>query len=211
MSHSQFHSIEAFILRHAWLSLWDKHMTTGRINQVTTAGRGSAHPTTGASPPLGTLPPGAGCPRLPNRPSLSVFSLAKPPAPYPNGRTTTGCPVAGPRPCRSCRISPSTGASSAQCCFAFWAQTVQPPRSSCRHAHAGPTTRPARAARSHSTLLSRPGNASAGWNNRTQHPSNTLNRTTSLSNRQLIQHPPTPSHTTALMEASMSTPHMEVN
>ena len=22
-------------LRHAWLSLWDKHMTTGRINQVT--------------------------------------------------------------------------------------------------------------------------------------------------------------------------------
>ena len=36
MSHSQFHCIEAFILRHAWLSLWDKHMTTGRINQVTT-------------------------------------------------------------------------------------------------------------------------------------------------------------------------------
>ena len=25
---------EAFILGHAWLSLWDKHMTTGRINQV---------------------------------------------------------------------------------------------------------------------------------------------------------------------------------
>jgi hypothetical protein len=25
-----------FILRHAWLNLWDKHMTTGRINQVTT-------------------------------------------------------------------------------------------------------------------------------------------------------------------------------
>ena len=24
------------ILRHAWLNLWDKHMTTGRINQVTT-------------------------------------------------------------------------------------------------------------------------------------------------------------------------------
>ena len=23
-----------FILRHAWLNLWDKHMTTGRINQV---------------------------------------------------------------------------------------------------------------------------------------------------------------------------------
>ena len=35
MSHSQFHSIELFILRHAWLNLWDKHMTTGRINQVT--------------------------------------------------------------------------------------------------------------------------------------------------------------------------------
>ena len=35
MSHSQFHSIDLFILRHAWLNLWDKHMTTGRINQVT--------------------------------------------------------------------------------------------------------------------------------------------------------------------------------
>ena len=35
MSHSQFHSINLFILRHAWLNLWDKHMTTGRINQVT--------------------------------------------------------------------------------------------------------------------------------------------------------------------------------
>ena len=35
MSHSQFHSIKLFILRHAWLNLWDKHMTTGRINQVT--------------------------------------------------------------------------------------------------------------------------------------------------------------------------------
>lgn len=38
MSHSQFHSIELFILRHAWLNLWDKHMTTGRINQVTISG-----------------------------------------------------------------------------------------------------------------------------------------------------------------------------
>ena len=36
MSHSQFHSTNLFILRHAWLNLWDKHMTTGRINQVTT-------------------------------------------------------------------------------------------------------------------------------------------------------------------------------
>ena len=35
MSHSQFHSIIEFILRHAWLNLRDKHMTTGRINQVT--------------------------------------------------------------------------------------------------------------------------------------------------------------------------------
>ena len=34
MSHSQFRCI-TLILRHAWLSLWDKHMTTGRINQVT--------------------------------------------------------------------------------------------------------------------------------------------------------------------------------
>ena len=35
MRHSQFHSKNLFILRHAWLNLWDKHMTTGRINQVT--------------------------------------------------------------------------------------------------------------------------------------------------------------------------------
>ena len=34
MSHSQFHCI-MLILRHAWLNLWDKHMTTGRINQIT--------------------------------------------------------------------------------------------------------------------------------------------------------------------------------
>ena len=34
MSHSQFHSTKLFILRHAWLNLWDKRMTTGRINQV---------------------------------------------------------------------------------------------------------------------------------------------------------------------------------
>ena len=33
MSHSQFRS-KKLILRHAWLNLWDKHMTTGRINQV---------------------------------------------------------------------------------------------------------------------------------------------------------------------------------
>jgi hypothetical protein len=35
MSRSQIHRIKLFILRHAWLNLWDKHMTTGRINQVT--------------------------------------------------------------------------------------------------------------------------------------------------------------------------------
>ncbi len=34
MSHSQFHCIKSFILRHAWLNLWDKRMTTGRIDQV---------------------------------------------------------------------------------------------------------------------------------------------------------------------------------
>ena len=33
MSRSQFQSTR-FILTHAWLNLWDKHMTTGRINQV---------------------------------------------------------------------------------------------------------------------------------------------------------------------------------
>ena len=31
---SQYKSL---ILRHAWLNLWDKHMTTGRINQVSNA------------------------------------------------------------------------------------------------------------------------------------------------------------------------------
>lgn len=33
MSHSQFQS-RWFILRLAWLNLWDERMTTGRINQV---------------------------------------------------------------------------------------------------------------------------------------------------------------------------------
>ena len=46
MSHSQFHRTRA-VLRHAWLNLWDKHMTTGRINQVAVrTGRGHE----GASP-----------------------------------------------------------------------------------------------------------------------------------------------------------------
>lgn len=35
MSRSQFQS-KRFILRHAWLNLWDERMTTGRINQVAT-------------------------------------------------------------------------------------------------------------------------------------------------------------------------------
>ena len=35
MSHPQFRSIRMLILRHAWLNLLDKHMTTGRINQIT--------------------------------------------------------------------------------------------------------------------------------------------------------------------------------
>ena len=39
MSHSQFHSTKLLILRHAWLNLRDKHMTTGRINQVTITAR----------------------------------------------------------------------------------------------------------------------------------------------------------------------------
>ena len=41
MRHSQFHCI-AFILRHAWLSLSDKHVTTGRINQITILEHGLA-------------------------------------------------------------------------------------------------------------------------------------------------------------------------
>lgn len=43
MSHSQFHRL-LLKLRHAWLNLWDKHMTTGRINQVTISERKVSHP-----------------------------------------------------------------------------------------------------------------------------------------------------------------------
>ena len=43
MSHSQFHCTISFILRHAWLNLWDKHMTTGRINQVAENGKTSEY------------------------------------------------------------------------------------------------------------------------------------------------------------------------
>ena len=33
MSYSRLYHIR-LMLRHAWLNLWDKHMTTGRINQI---------------------------------------------------------------------------------------------------------------------------------------------------------------------------------
>ena len=45
MSHSQFHRTKWFILGHAWLNLLDKHMTTGRINQVAVFS-GQQHTTT---------------------------------------------------------------------------------------------------------------------------------------------------------------------
>ena len=35
MSNSRFHHFR-LVHRHAWLNLWDKHMTAGRINQVST-------------------------------------------------------------------------------------------------------------------------------------------------------------------------------
>ena len=34
MSHSQIH-YDQYVLRHAWLNLLSKHITAGRINQVT--------------------------------------------------------------------------------------------------------------------------------------------------------------------------------
>ena len=34
MSDTQDRSTKTASLRHAWLNLWDKHMITGRINQV---------------------------------------------------------------------------------------------------------------------------------------------------------------------------------
>ena len=36
LSPSQFHLLNRYELRHAWLNLWDEHMTTGRINQIVT-------------------------------------------------------------------------------------------------------------------------------------------------------------------------------
>ena len=78
-------------------------MTTGRINQVTTGGRGSARPTHKMRLPAARHPPHRlGCPRLPNR---TRVSLAKPPTPYANGGTTTGCPAPGRRPRRCCPLS----------------------------------------------------------------------------------------------------------
>ena len=65
MSHSQFHSTKEFILTHAWLNLWDKHMTTGRINQVTILCRtyptdGSTSPRNGIGRPRSLPPRGGG-------------------------------------------------------------------------------------------------------------------------------------------------------
>ena len=47
MSRSQFQS-NRFILRHAWLNLWDERMTTGRINQVAIFPRKGTAPTNAA-------------------------------------------------------------------------------------------------------------------------------------------------------------------
>ena len=58
MSHSQFHCIKSFILRHAWLNLWDKHMTTGRINQVTLLSAPTHLRWNGAHTNGGVRPPG---------------------------------------------------------------------------------------------------------------------------------------------------------
>ena len=65
MSHSQFHCI-MLILRHAWLNLWDKHMTTGRINQITPSALR------------------AGCENIPIACVAHVFSSKK----YPTGGAT---------------------------------------------------------------------------------------------------------------------------
>lgn len=39
MSHSQFHSIELFILRHAWLNLWDKRMLLAESTRLLSLNR----------------------------------------------------------------------------------------------------------------------------------------------------------------------------
>ena len=38
MSHSQFHSIKSFILRHAWLNLWDKRMLLAESTRLLSRG-----------------------------------------------------------------------------------------------------------------------------------------------------------------------------
>ena len=38
MSHSQFHSIDLFILRHAWLNLWDKRMLLAESTRLLSRG-----------------------------------------------------------------------------------------------------------------------------------------------------------------------------
>jgi hypothetical protein len=101
MSHSQFHCIDLFILRHAWLNLWDKHMTTGRINQVSykhcsdaccifwTLGTASllqqdiAHPRAAASPFSLAAEAQAPChyhALAPRPPSVSVAAAGRQPA-----------------------------------------------------------------------------------------------------------------------------------
>ena len=40
MSHSQFHSIDLFILRHAWLNLWDKRMLLAESTRLLSLNRG---------------------------------------------------------------------------------------------------------------------------------------------------------------------------
>ena len=67
MSHSQFRRT-ILILTHAWLNLLDKHMTTGRINQITTFARQTlqTHKFTTNSNTLLTL-----CGSLKPRPSMN--------------------------------------------------------------------------------------------------------------------------------------------
>ena len=82
------------ILRHAWLNLWDKHMTTGRINQVTIL-RGRSHTLEGAFTPSHTPPPKGWSGYLP-KPGAEPEPDAPPggpPGPKPP-RDPTGDPIA---------------------------------------------------------------------------------------------------------------------
>ena len=49
MSHSQFHSIDLFILRHAWLNLWDKRMLLAESTRLLSRGHRSPQHYTAAS------------------------------------------------------------------------------------------------------------------------------------------------------------------